>query len=155
MEEGSEEPPAAARQERDARVDRGVERDEDPDAVRAHGAAVAARWTNRRHGAGVRRDVDVSHRSGVGWVGPDDYRGRRGLQSNLPLRVAICVRPLRDDGRVPDESTKVRRMTKERRMKKGRRIEFVSTRSRIEKLGVKRGSDVLLLGIERDKAFVK
>ena len=32
---------------------------------------------------------------------------------------------------------------------------FVSTRSRIEKLGVKPGSDVLLLGIERDKAFVK
>ena len=32
---------------------------------------------------------------------------------------------------------------------------FVSTRSRIEKLGVKAGSDVLLLGIERDKVFVK
>jgi hypothetical protein len=32
---------------------------------------------------------------------------------------------------------------------------FVSTRSRIEKLGVKNGSDVLLLGIETDKAFVK
>ena len=32
---------------------------------------------------------------------------------------------------------------------------FVSTRSRIEKLGVKRGSDVLLLGIEKDKTFVK
>jgi hypothetical protein len=32
---------------------------------------------------------------------------------------------------------------------------FVSTRSRIEKLGVKAGTDVLLLGIEKDKAFVK
>jgi len=32
---------------------------------------------------------------------------------------------------------------------------FVSTRSRIEKLGVKAGSDVLLLGIEKDKRFVK
>jgi len=32
---------------------------------------------------------------------------------------------------------------------------FVSTRTRIEKLGVKSGSDVLLLGIEKDKAFVK
>ncbi len=32
---------------------------------------------------------------------------------------------------------------------------FVSTRNRIEKLGVKQGTDVLLLGIERDKAFVK
>ena len=32
---------------------------------------------------------------------------------------------------------------------------FVSTRSRIEKLGVKDGSDVLLLGIETDKAFVR
>lgn len=32
---------------------------------------------------------------------------------------------------------------------------FVSTRSRIEKLGVKAGSDVLLLGIEKDTAFVK
>lgn len=32
---------------------------------------------------------------------------------------------------------------------------FVSTRSRIEKLGVKNGSDVLLLGIETDTAFVK
>ena len=32
---------------------------------------------------------------------------------------------------------------------------FVSTRSRVEKLGIKPGSDVLLLGIEKDKAFVK
>jgi hypothetical protein len=32
---------------------------------------------------------------------------------------------------------------------------FVSTRSRVEKLGITRGSDVLLLGIEKDKAFVK
>ena len=32
---------------------------------------------------------------------------------------------------------------------------FVSTRSRIEKLGVKQGSDVLLLGIEKDKTFLK
>jgi hypothetical protein len=32
---------------------------------------------------------------------------------------------------------------------------FVSTRSRIEKLGVKRGADVLLCGIETDTAFVK
>ena len=32
---------------------------------------------------------------------------------------------------------------------------FVSTRSRIEKLGVKAGSDVLLLGIETDHRFVK
>ena|SRR5437899_468201 len=32
---------------------------------------------------------------------------------------------------------------------------FVSTRTRIEKLGVKAGSDVLLLGIEKDKTFLK
>src|SRR5215467_14835839 len=32
---------------------------------------------------------------------------------------------------------------------------FVSTRTRIEKLGVKAGSDVLLLGIEKDTGFVK
>jgi hypothetical protein len=32
---------------------------------------------------------------------------------------------------------------------------FVSTRTRIEKLGVKTGSDVLLLGIEKDTGFVK
>jgi len=32
---------------------------------------------------------------------------------------------------------------------------FISTRSRVEKLGVKTGSDVLLLGIEKDKGFVK
>jgi hypothetical protein len=32
---------------------------------------------------------------------------------------------------------------------------FVSTRTRIEKLGVKTGTDVLLLGIERDTGFVK
>ena len=46
---------------------------------------------------------------------------------------------------------------KEGRRKKedGRRIEFVSTRSRIEKLGVKPGSDVLLLGIETDTGFVQ
>lgn len=35
------------------------------------------------------------------------------------------------------------------------REEFVSTRSRIEKLGVKKGMDVLLLGIEDDAGFVK
>lgn len=40
-------------------------------------------------------------------------------------------------------------------MKKARREEFVSTRSRVEKLGVKAGADVLLLGIERDAAFVQ
>ncbi|HEX4568708.1 MAG TPA: hypothetical protein VH138_18880 [Vicinamibacterales bacterium] len=32
---------------------------------------------------------------------------------------------------------------------------FVSTRTRIEKLGVKTGSDVLLLGIETDTEFMK
>ena len=36
-----------------------------------------------------------------------------------------------------------------------KRVEFVSTRSRVEKLGVKKGLDVLLLGIEDDRAFVK
>ena len=36
-----------------------------------------------------------------------------------------------------------------------KRVEFVSTRSRVEKLGVKRGLDVLLLGVEDDAAFVK
>jgi len=35
-----------------------------------------------------------------------------------------------------------------------KREEFVSTRSRVEKLGVKPGSDVLLLGIEADTDFV-
>jgi hypothetical protein len=40
-------------------------------------------------------------------------------------------------------------------MKKARRVEHVSTRSRIEKLGVKKDADVLLLGIESDTAFVK
>ena len=35
-----------------------------------------------------------------------------------------------------------------------KREEFVSTRSRIEKLGVKKDMDVLLLGIEGDAAFV-
>ena len=34
------------------------------------------------------------------------------------------------------------------------RVEFVSTRTRIEKLGVRHGSDVLLLGIEEDREFV-
>ena len=38
---------------------------------------------------------------------------------------------------------------------KSKREEFVSTRSRIEKLGVKPGSDVLVLGIEADKAFMR
>jgi hypothetical protein len=36
----------------------------------------------------------------------------------------------------------------------GKRVEHVSTRSRIEKLGVKRGADVLLLGIEEDAGFL-
>ena len=35
-----------------------------------------------------------------------------------------------------------------------KRVEFVSTRSRVEKLGIKPGMDVLLLGIETDAAFV-
>jgi hypothetical protein len=35
------------------------------------------------------------------------------------------------------------------------RVEFVSTRSRVEKLGVKPGTDVLLLGIDEDKTFVQ
>jgi hypothetical protein len=38
--------------------------------------------------------------------------------------------------------------------KTGRRVEFVSTRSRVEKLGVKKGNDVLLLGIEDEADFV-
>ena len=40
-------------------------------------------------------------------------------------------------------------------MKAGKRVEHVSTRSRIEKLGVKTGADVLLLGIEEDAAFLE
>ena len=36
-----------------------------------------------------------------------------------------------------------------------KRVENVSTRSRIEKLGVKTGTDVLLLGIETDAVFLK
>lgn len=36
-----------------------------------------------------------------------------------------------------------------------KRVEFVSTRSRVEKLGIKEDLDVLLLGIEDDTAFVK
>jgi len=39
--------------------------------------------------------------------------------------------------------------------KDGRRVEHVSRRSRTEKLGVKKGADVLLLGIETDAAFTK
>jgi hypothetical protein len=39
--------------------------------------------------------------------------------------------------------------------KKAKREEFVSTRTRVEKLGVKKDADVLLLGIETDAAFVK
>jgi hypothetical protein len=35
-----------------------------------------------------------------------------------------------------------------------KRVEFVSTRSRVEKLGIKAGMDVLLLGIETDATFV-
>jgi hypothetical protein len=40
-------------------------------------------------------------------------------------------------------------------VKPGKRVEHVSTRSRIEKLGVKKDADVLLLGIESDTAFVQ
>jgi hypothetical protein len=39
--------------------------------------------------------------------------------------------------------------------KKVKREEFISTRSRVEKLGVKKGADVLLLGIEDDVSFVR
>jgi len=40
-------------------------------------------------------------------------------------------------------------------MKKRKREEFVSTRSRVEKLGIKKDADVLLLGIEDDAVFMK
>ena len=40
-------------------------------------------------------------------------------------------------------------------MKKPKREEFVSTRSRVEKLGIKKDADVLLLGIEDDAVFMK
>ena len=40
-------------------------------------------------------------------------------------------------------------------MKTGKRVEHVSTRSRIEKLGIKKDTDVLLLGIEQDTAFLQ
>jgi hypothetical protein len=39
-------------------------------------------------------------------------------------------------------------------MTRPKREEFVSTRSRIEKLGVKAGSEVLVLGVEADCAFM-
>jgi hypothetical protein len=39
-------------------------------------------------------------------------------------------------------------------MKAVKRVEHVSTRSRVEKLGIKQDADVLLLGIETDAAFV-
>jgi hypothetical protein len=39
--------------------------------------------------------------------------------------------------------------------KGGKREEFVSTRSRIEKLGVKPGADVVVLGVEDDASFMK
>jgi hypothetical protein len=39
--------------------------------------------------------------------------------------------------------------------KPARREEFVSTRSRVEKLGVKPGADILVLGIESDAAFMQ
>ena len=42
-----------------------------------------------------------------------------------------------------------------RKPKAGSRVEFVSTRSRVEKLGVRKGADLLLLGIEDDETFVK
>jgi hypothetical protein len=38
--------------------------------------------------------------------------------------------------------------------KGGARVEHVSTRTRVEKLGIKKDADVLLLGIETDAAFV-
>jgi len=39
--------------------------------------------------------------------------------------------------------------------KAGKREEFVSSRTRIEKLGVKADTDVLLLGMEEDAGFLK
>jgi hypothetical protein len=39
--------------------------------------------------------------------------------------------------------------------KSAKREEFVSTRSRIEKLGVKPGADVVVLGVEDDAVFMK
>lgn len=38
--------------------------------------------------------------------------------------------------------------------KTAKRVEHVSTRSRVEKLGIKQGVDLLLLGIEDDAVFV-
>jgi hypothetical protein len=76
----------------------------------------------------------------------DQHRGRRGLQSGVSIHVALRLRPLCNDGRLLGESEGA--VVKDDKC-------FVSTRSRIEKLGVKEGSDVLLLGIESDEAFVK
>lgn len=42
-----------------------------------------------------------------------------------------------------------------RAMTRSKRVEFVSTRSRIEKLGVKRDGDVLLLGLEGNPQFLE
>jgi hypothetical protein len=39
--------------------------------------------------------------------------------------------------------------------REAKRVEHVSTRSRVEKLGIKAGADVLLLGIDADAGFVK
>ena len=39
--------------------------------------------------------------------------------------------------------------------KSAKREEFVSTRSRIEKLGVKSGADIVVLGVEDDAVFMK
>jgi hypothetical protein len=41
-----------------------------------------------------------------------------------------------------------------RAKKTGTHVEYVSTRSRVEKLGIKQGVDLLLLGIEDDAVFV-
>ena len=60
-------------------------------------------------------------------------------------------------GRREEEKTGRREDGKKTRRedgKTGRRVEHVSTRSRVEKLGIRKDIDVLLLGIETDAAFV-
>jgi hypothetical protein len=71
-----------------------------------------------------------------------------GSQRDLPLHGAVRVRLPRHHGRLHQEPAGANVKPADKRE------EFVSTRSRIDKLGVKPGTDVLVLGVEADCQFM-
>src|SRR5436190_9607926 len=121
---------------------------QDPDGLRAYGAAVPARQPHCRPDVAIRRHLDLPDRAGGRRVSVVDHGRRRSLQSDFSFHVALRLRPGGYDGG-GHQASPGPGDTGSIAMK-----DIPSTRPRIDKLGVKTGYDVLLLGIEDDEGFV-